>query len=54
MTRIALALAAILLVAGCSNPWADERPTRADILGAGWVNDEMPLSAHTENADRTI
>ncbi len=47
MTRIALVLAATLLLAGCSNPWADERPTRAEIFAAGWVNDDLPLSPQT-------
>ncbi len=54
MTRFVLALATALLIAGCSNPWADDRPTRADIFSAGWVNDDLPVTAQTERADRAI
>lgn len=54
MTRFALALAALLLMPGCSNPWADDRPTRAEIFSAGWVNDNLPLSAQTALPESSI
>jgi len=33
----ALALVALALLAGCANPWADERPDHAATLAAGWL-----------------
>ena len=54
MTRFALALAVTLLMAGCGNPWADDRPTRAEIFAAGWVNDDLPRSAQTAAPDSPV
>ena len=54
MTRFALVLAVMLLLAGCGNPWADDRPTRAEIFAAGWVNDDLPLSARTAVPERPV
>ncbi len=42
MTRCALILATALLIAACSNPWADDGPTRGDIFRFGWLNDDIP------------
>ena len=47
-------VAAALTVAGCSNPYASYRPTRAEIVADGWVGPTAPLPTAVIYCYRTL
>ena len=53
MGKAACILLVALVASACSNPWADERPSQAEMIRTGW-NQPTPLALAPRHCYRTL